>query len=470
LLFCWERGRLARQRKTKKFNENRRRARRPRSSRSDKHKVKEIITRQISKMSAQLIGDHRRFPLEHRLFNTTSLLNTVTNLGGAIHLLILGKSKFLLFLHLITGFLFFLFYYVARFRRSYRFLYYPFVLSIVVFLFINALGNAGSLGGTIFYFIPALVIAIILSEKKRATVFALLIFGVATSGLLLLEYNRPEWITYYFSSHERFFDVTSNLLFAQLFTGVLVMVLSQALNQERQESDNLLLNILPASVAKELKEMERVNPVDYKSASVLFTDFVGFTRIAEGFTPQQLIEELDNCFRRFDVIAKKHNLEKIKTIGDAYMAVGGIPVSNNTHAADCVRAALEIEKFMADLMRERAAVNRPFWQIRIGVHTGDLIAGVIGREKFSYDVWGDTVNTASRMESSGEAGRVNISQATYELVKDYFDCEYRGRIKAKNKGEIEMYFVNGVKESTPIMKMENEAHITHNTTKKAQIV
>jgi len=407
--------------------------------------VKTALGQQVNKTIAQLIGDHRRFSLEHRLFNTISLLNTVTNLGGAIYLLAFGKNKFLLFLHLITGLLFFLFYYIARFRLTYRLLYYPFVLSIVVFLFINALGNAGSSGGTIFYFIPALVIAIILSEKTRTTIFALLIFAVATIALLLLEKARPEWITQYLSVDERFADITSNLLFAQIFTGVLVMVLSQALNQERQESDNLLLNILPASIAKELKEMERVNPVDYESASVLFTDFAGFTQIAEGFTPQQLIEELDGCFRQFDVIAKKHNLEKIKTIGDAYMAVGGIPVSNKTHAVDCVRAGIEIKEFIEKTRKERAATNQPYWQIRIGIHTGDLIAGVIGREKFSYDVWGDTVNTASRMESSGEAGRVNISQATYELVKDYFDCEYRGRIKAKNKGEIEMYFVNGVR-------------------------
>jgi len=185
---------------------------------------------------------------------------------------------------------------------------------------------------------------------------------------------------------------------------------------------------------------------------VLFTDFVGFTQIAESFTPQQLIEELDYCFGEFDRIAKKHNLEKIKTIGDAYMAVGGVPLANQTHAVDCVLAALEIEQLVSALREKEMKRSRPYWQIRIGVHSGDLVAGVVGREKFSYDVWGDTVNTASRLESSGVAGRINISGATYELVKDFFDCEFRGKVAAKNKGEIDMYFVNGPRREGPMIR------------------
>jgi adenylate cyclase len=392
-----------------------------------------------------LFGDHRRFSLEHRLFNTISLLNAIANTGGALNLLAFGNHRFLFLLQLVTGFLFLSFYYLARFRHAYRLLYWPFVLLILGFLWVGALGNAGSTGGTIYYFTPALVIAVILSEKVRTTIFALLLFCLATAALLLLEQNRPNWITQYQSTNERFFDITGNLLFVQVFTGVLVILLTKALNQERQESDKLLLNILPASVARELKEKDRVSPVDYESASVLFTDFVGFTQTAENFTPQQLIEELDACFRQFDVIAKKHNLEKIKTIGDSYMAVGGVPARNRTHAGDCVRAALEIERFINGLMHKKAAADQPSWRIRIGIHTGDLVAGVIGSEKFSYDVWGDTVNTASRLESSGQAGRINISRATYEMVKDDFVCEYRGKIPAKNKGEVEMYFVNGLR-------------------------
>jgi class 3 adenylate cyclase len=201
--------------------------------------------------------------------------------------------------------------------------------------------------------------------------------------------------------------------------------------------------VLPETIAQELKQTERVQPVDYENASVLFTDFVGFTQIAESFTPQRLVEELDSCFSKFDQIAKRHHLEKIKTIGDAYMAVGGIPVPNRTHAVDCVLAALEIEQLISGLREKEMRRDRPYWEIRVGVHSGDLVAGVVGREKFSYDVWGDTVNIAARLESSGVGGRVNISSATYERVKHIFDCEFRGKIEAKHKGQIDMYFVKG---------------------------
>jgi adenylate cyclase len=221
-------------------------------------------------------------------------------------------------------------------------------------------------------------------------------------------------------------------------------VLTRNLNQERAKSDSLLLNVLPASIAEELKAHDSVGPRQYDSTSVLFTDFVGFTQIAEAMTPEELITELDECFSRFDAIIKNHRLEKIKTIGDSYMAVGGVPFPNRTHAVDSVLAALEIQQFMIKLAERKKTRNQPFWQLRLGIHTGPLVAGVIGRQKFAYDVWGDTVNTASRLESSGAAGRINISGATYEQVKDFFVCEFRGKIPAKHKGEIDMYFVNSI--------------------------
>jgi class 3 adenylate cyclase len=184
--------------------------------------------------------------------------------------------------------------------------------------------------------------------------------------------------------------------------------------------------------------------VEYESASVLFADIVGFTRIAEGLTPKQLVGELDEYFRHFDRVVRRRHLEKIKTIGDAYMAVGGIPQPNRTHAVDCVLAALEIRDLMQALAADASRQNRPQFQLRIGVHTGELVAGVIGRSKFSYDVWGDTVNTASRLESAGAPARVNVSAATYALIAEFFACEHRGNIGAKNKGPIDMYFVNGI--------------------------
>jgi adenylate cyclase len=198
-------------------------------------------------------------------------------------------------------------------------------------------------------------------------------------------------------------------------------------------------------VADELKKYNRVTPMHFNSASVLFTDMVGFTKIAERLSPGELIHELDACFAKFDEIIRQFDMEKIKTIGDAYMAAGGLPDVNQSHALDSVLAALQMQHFMVQMKKEKEAKNLPFWQIRLGIHTGPLVAGVIGTEKFSYDVWGDTVNTASRMESSGAAEAVNISKATYDLVQEFFVCEYRGKLVAKNKGEIDMYFVKRLK-------------------------
>jgi class 3 adenylate cyclase len=173
----------------------------------------------------------------------------------------------------------------------------------------------------------------------------------------------------------------------------------------------------------------------------MFTDFKDFTQISEHLSPAELVSEIDHCFKAYDRIMNKYGVEKIKTIGDSYMAAGGLPVPNHTHAKDVVKAAVEIEAFMSDHNRKRSQAGRENIQIRIGIHTGSVVAGIVGTKKFAYDIWGDTVNTASRMESSGEPGKVNISGSTYELVRDEFICTYRGKIEAKNKGAIDMYFV-----------------------------
>lgn len=392
-----------------------------------------------------LFGDDRHFSLEHRLFNTISLLNAAANLFGALGMLNLAGGKFLVLLQTGTGLLFLACYCLSRFRNLFRALYWPFVLLTLGFVFANALQNAGTRGGAHYYLIPALVIAVILSDRTRTTIAAVCLFVAATAALLAVEQYAPAWVVPYADARERLFDLTANLPFVQIFTGALVLVLTRNLNQERRKSDRLLLNVLPEPVALELKRNDRVAPLDYDSASVLFTDFVGFTAIAERLTPQGLIEELDGCFRLFDRIARGHNLEKIKTIGDAYMAAGGVPEPNETHAVDCVLAALEIRRAMSERMARSAAAGRPHWQLRIGINTGRLVAGVIGREKFAYDVWGDTVNTASRLESSGEAGEINVSRATYEAVREFFVCEPRGLVEAKGKGEIEMYFVRDIR-------------------------
>jgi class 3 adenylate cyclase len=213
------------------------------------------------------------------------------------------------------------------------------------------------------------------------------------------------------------------------------------LDAEMKRSEELLLNILPYDTAQELKAKGSTEARHYSDITVMFTDFKGFTGIAEKLTPQQLVTEIDMYFKAFDLIADMHGIEKIKTIGDAYMAAGGLPTENTTHAQDVIRAAIDIRAFVENQKSIRIAKGLPYFEIRIGVHTGPVVAGVVGHRKFAYDIWGDAVNLASRMESSGEAGRINISAATYERIKDKFTCTFRGEIEAKNKGQVGMYFV-----------------------------
>src|SRR5688572_9770796 len=213
------------------------------------------------------------------------------------------------------------------------------------------------------------------------------------------------------------------------------------LDQQKNEIENLLLNILPAEVAHELKTTGHSTPRQYESVSVMFTDFKGFTTIADKMDPDHLVKELDDCFIAFDGIIEKYQLEKIKTIGDSYMCAGGIPTPDENHVLKIVKAGLEIQQYVATYNERRQEEGLEPWLVRIGIHVGPVVAGVVGKKKYAYDIWGSTVNIASRMESNGEPGKVNISSATYELIKDYYECSYRGKISAKNIGEIDMYFI-----------------------------
>ncbi|MBK6628170.1 MAG: tetratricopeptide repeat protein [Flavobacteriales bacterium] len=253
---------------------------------------------------------------------------------------------------------------------------------------------------------------------------------------------------------------------ALLFLGV-VWRQRNRISKEKKRSEELLLNILPEEVAEELKAKGTAEAVHIDQVTVLFTDFKGFTAMSEVVTPQELVRDLNECFSAFDHITEKYGIEKIKTIGDAYMAAGGLPTPNTTHATDVIQAALEMRDLIAEGKARKIAAGLPYFEVRIGIHTGPVVAGIVGVKKFQYDIWGDTVNTASRMESSGEVGQVNISEATYSLVKDVkkvngewlianegythsptpihhspaFVFTPRGKVPAKGKGEMEMYFV-----------------------------
>ena len=198
------------------------------------------------------------------------------------------------------------------------------------------------------------------------------------------------------------------------------------------------MDILPDEVAQELKEKGFADAKQFDEVTVLFTDIQGFTYYAENLSAHDLVKEINECLSAFDHILSRHNIEKIKTVGDAYLAASGLPTADPKHAVRMVSAALEIREFMM----ERKKQNPNSFEVRIGIHSGHVVAGIVGLKKFAYDIWGDTVNIAARMEQNSEAGKINISQTTYELVKGNFDCIYRGEIEAKNKGKMMMYFVN----------------------------
>ncbi|MEO1411858.1 MAG: adenylate/guanylate cyclase domain-containing protein [Bacteroidota bacterium] len=217
---------------------------------------------------------------------------------------------------------------------------------------------------------------------------------------------------------------------------------NKVIEEEQRRSDELLLNILPAQIADELKNTGKAKAQKIEGVTVLFTDFKNFTQIADKMTPEQLVRELDHCFKGFDyIISQYDDIEKIKTIGDAYMCASGLKGTKGL-PRNIVRAALEMQEFLEDYKQERFRLGLPFFEARIGLHTGPVVAGVVGVNKFAYDIWGNTVNVAARMEANCDPGKVNISEATHDRIHQHFNCSPRGRIEAKNVGAIEMYYVN----------------------------
>ncbi len=218
---------------------------------------------------------------------------------------------------------------------------------------------------------------------------------------------------------------------------VLIDRSEDSLLAEQKKSDDLLHNILPANIIKDLKESGKTFPKRHKNVTILFTDFEGFTELVASIPAITLVNELNDIFGRFDEIMEETEVEKIETIGDAYMAACGLEEEITNHAVNCIIAAQK----MLDYLNERNKSHEIKWRMRVGIHSGTIVAGVVGKKKFAYDLFGDTINTASRIESAGEAGKINISSSTYELVKNDFACLSRGKIFAKGKGELEMYYV-----------------------------
>lgn len=221
----------------------------------------------------------------------------------------------------------------------------------------------------------------------------------------------------------------------------------------QKEQEQILHNIFPEKVAQELIAYGSVEPMRYEEATVMFIDFVGFSKSTLQMNPQDLVEALGFYFEKFDELINQRQVERIKTIGDGYMCVGGIPTINTTHPIDCTLAALDILKFVQENEKDIQNRFKISWQIRIGIHTGPLVAGVVGKSRLAFDIWGETVNLASRMQTHSDPNKINISSDTYQKIKDFFICQPRGAIKIKNKEGIEelsmeMYFVDGINPDT----------------------
>lgn len=232
--------------------------------------------------------------------------------------------------------------------------------------------------------------------------------------------------------------------------------LVQRLREAQAEIEHPQTSLLPEAVARELRTTGEIKPTVFEDVSVMFTDIVGFTGSTQRMPPEVLIGALDACFSAFDEVVERNGLLKIKNIGDCHMCAGGVPTVNRTHALDCVLSALEIRGRMERVNRERRAQNLPYWEIRIGIHTGSAIAGVVGRQRYTYDLWGDTVNTASRIEGAGVTGQVHVSEATWRRVEAYVEGEARGLVSLRGKGTLPTWFVTGLR---PEYRAAEEAYL-----------
>jgi class 3 adenylate cyclase len=314
--------------------------------------------------------------------------------------------------------------------------------------------TGGLISGTIPWFAMVGVVATMLTDLSTGIFWMVLSF-LATMAIGILQITGTPFVPEILPS---FF----NTLMLTSHTGLILIVFvvasvmerayvgslgkldkkNKIIEEEKKRSDELLLNILPAEVMEELKATGKTQAHSFDMVTVLFADVKDFTLISQELSAQDLVGSIDSYFERFDNIIDRFGIEKIKTIGDSYVCAGGIPVSSTDNPERVVGAALEFMRSVAELNKIRAAENKIAFEFRIGIHTGPLVAGVVGIKKFAYDIWGDTVNTAARMEQNGEAGKINITETTYQAIKDKFNCTYRGEIEAKNKGKLQMYFVD----------------------------
>lgn len=308
-----------------------------------------------------------------------------------------------------------------------------------VILFLYLLGYSS--GVWVIFFIIIITPYMTFPSKSRKIAIGFSMLGCLT---LILSVSLQSKIPAHYEVIDPYFLQIVNVSATGLISLSLIWSLSvlidrseESLRIEQQRSDDLLHNILPVSVAKDLKEIGKSVPKRFNNVTIMFTDFKGFTELVASIPAITLVNELNDIFGRFDEIVDEEGIEKIETIGDAYLAACGLEEEITDHAIKCIRAAQQ----MLAYLEERNSKQEIKWRMRVGIHSGPIVAGVVGKKKFNYDLFGDTINTASRIESSGEPGKINISETTYLLVKDDINCESRGKIRVKGKGELEMYFV-----------------------------
>lgn len=389
-----------------------------------------------------IAGQAEEFKLEIRIFNVVTLVWGTLVALSVIPNLLIGLPIWLNALAVFYGIFCCILFYFSRVRRQFRLL--PQIFFVVTLLvgslmwFFNG-GLRGSLPIALLSLIFLFVV--IIDNVRPIWIVALVIADVTLVSLL--EYFYPAWVVSYSNTNAEFFDAFVAILLVTPGIGLMasIMVKNYKLERSRAEreqekSERLLRNILPDEVALLLKQGQHTIADHFEEASILFADIVDFTPMSANMTPRDLVHLLDEVFSDFDALTEKYDLEKIKTIGDCYMVVAGLPRLRQNHAVVLARMAVEMRAHAARQRYRDRQIN-----LRIGIHSGAVVAGVVGTKKFSYDLWGDTVNTASRMESHGSRNAIQITRATYELIKDDFVCESCGWVNVKGKGEMEVWHV-----------------------------
>ncbi|MFT5168477.1 MAG: class 3 adenylate cyclase [Saprospiraceae bacterium] len=340
---------------------------------------------------------------------------------------------------------------VGRFKHG-RFFIYAWTIFLGVILLTMAILSLLERGDLSLYFIYIIIVnfGLIMLHYDRI-LLNLASFIVITIAIITLDHQNLELLIIHLMESLGV-TVVSFLVSTHIFntyvwkilTYKLIAKKNKTLAKEKKRGDQLLNNILPKEIASELMQTGTVIPRHYSSATIMMIDFKNFSGISKAITPEQLITDLDYCFTEFDEISERFRLEKIKTIGDAYLCVGGVPTSNTRHPFDCIEAAKVMIAFLNKWNEKRILKYQPVFEGRFGIHTGPVIAGVVGGKKFVFDIWGDAVNICAGMEKSGEVGKINISQTTFNLVKTIYECTHRGKIEIKNNEPIDMYFVEDV--------------------------